>query len=315
MAGKPQIDGQTGACPASWHKLPPLCQRVPEVGGRCPLQCQAGQVDSGINQEEEGGHDPRNGVELPREKHQLQRAWGGGGDVTGSIHFLGWYPGHMPKPSLPSLGHATAACQERVWVVPHGEKSLPLAVIYPSFMDSGREGHSCSRTLGTGGLGGIPRGRDTCQAPRRPAQVTTHLHLARPGKEHRQQTHLHHQPGEDHRHHWVPAGRCLLGQRQRPACRQSGEVELGHPSRHQQAQPPARSPVPSLGGGLAQVTQMGTRQPTKHHPHTTEGVPCCQGWSLPGTTCRVSSGGYQCAPGTHQKDHPGPEHTGCGMPQ
>lgn len=60
--------------PAYWHSLPPLCQWVPEVGGRCPLKCQAGQVDGGVNQEEEGGHDPRDGVEFPREEHQLQRA-------------------------------------------------------------------------------------------------------------------------------------------------------------------------------------------------------------------------------------------------
>lgn len=47
-------------------------QQIPEVGGRCPLQCQAGQVDSGINQKKEGSDNPCNGVELPREEHQLQ---------------------------------------------------------------------------------------------------------------------------------------------------------------------------------------------------------------------------------------------------
>lgn len=138
---------------------------------------------------------------------------------------LGWHPRYVPKTSLLSLGHATEVCRERVRAVPHGHQSLPLAVVYSSFICSWREKHSCSRTPRAGG---VPRGKGTFQAPRRPAQASTHLHVVGLGKEHHRQTHLHHQPGEDHCHHGVPTRRRLLGQRQRPACRQSREVGLGH---------------------------------------------------------------------------------------
>lgn len=101
MAGESQTEDEgMGACQASQHSLSPLCQGVPEVGGRGPFQCQAGQVDSGINQEEEDCHDTCDGVELPRKEHDLQRAQGE--CIPGMVHqacaqaipvHLGYIPG------------------------------------------------------------------------------------------------------------------------------------------------------------------------------------------------------------------------------
>ena len=53
---------------------------------------------------------------------------------------IGTAPLAHPQVTPVSLGHATAVCWERVRAVPPRHKSLPLAVIYPSFMGSGWEG-------------------------------------------------------------------------------------------------------------------------------------------------------------------------------
>lgn len=65
-----------------------VCAGVPEIGGRGPLQSQAGHVHGGVHQQEEDGHDAGDGVELPGEKDQLvrNRDSGGGGGVNTGEH-------------------------------------------------------------------------------------------------------------------------------------------------------------------------------------------------------------------------------------
>lgn len=183
---------------------------------------------------------------------------------------------------------------EGVWAVPHGRQPMSLPVIYLSFRAQGGKGPATTGPAGQRTCGGIPRDRGTCQAPQH--QTPTHLHLVSPGKERCQQTHLHHHPGEDHRHHWVPTGRCLLGQRQRPACGQRGEIGLGHPSGHQKAWPPVRSPVPTIT------------------PKTGRGITCDRAGPQQGPA-EVGSGRCQHTAGTHRRGHPGPGRRGCAMPQ
>lgn len=46
---------------------------VPEIRCGGPFQGQASQIHSSIHQQEENGHNAGDGVELPREQHQLDR--------------------------------------------------------------------------------------------------------------------------------------------------------------------------------------------------------------------------------------------------
>lgn len=143
--------------PPSTAEQPPSPpgQQVPEVGGRCPLQRQAGQVDSGINQQEESGDDPRDGVELPGEEHQLRRARGTQREPEpGASHERAPSAGHKsPSPdkprwarSIPKLTCTTS--QERITAM----MGFPLADVFLASASArpvgraGRLGWHCPQT-------------------------------------------------------------------------------------------------------------------------------------------------------------------------